>query len=45
MPAALEQLGYLVAAVLFIVGLKRLNTPATARSGNRLSAVGMLLAP
>ena len=44
MPASLEQLGYLVAAVLFILGLKRLNTPATARSGNRLSAVGMLLA-
>jgi NAD(P) transhydrogenase subunit beta len=44
MPASLEQLGYLVASILFILGLKRLNTPATARSGNRLSAVGMLLA-
>ncbi len=41
---ALAQLGYLVAAVCFILGLKRLNTPATARSGNRLSAVGMLIA-
>ena len=41
---ALAQLGYLVASILFILGLKRLNAPATARSGNRLSAVGMLLA-
>ena len=44
MPATLEQLLYLVAAVLFILGLKRLNHPATARSGNRLSSVGMLIA-
>jgi len=35
---------YLVAAVLLIVGLKRLSSPATARSGNRLAAVGVLLA-
>src|SRR5690606_26460536 len=35
---------YLVAAVLFIIGLKRLGSPATARAGNRLSAVGMLIA-
>lgn len=35
---------YLVAALLFVVGLKRLNKPATARSGNFLSSVGMLLA-
>jgi NAD(P) transhydrogenase subunit beta len=44
MPAALEQLGYLAAAVLFILGLKRLNNPATARAGNRLSGIGMLIA-
>jgi H+-translocating NAD(P) transhydrogenase subunit beta len=44
MQASLEQIGYLAASILFILGLKRLNTPATARSGNRLSAVGMLLA-
>ncbi|HEY0972217.1 MAG TPA: NAD(P)(+) transhydrogenase (Re/Si-specific) subunit beta [Gemmatimonadales bacterium] len=44
MPAAVVQLGYLVAAVCFILGLKRLNHPLTARSGNRLSAVGMLIA-
>ena len=37
-------LAYLVAAILFIVGLKRLQSPATARAGNRLSAIGMLIA-
>jgi NAD(P) transhydrogenase subunit beta len=35
---------YLVASSLFIVGLKRLSSPATARSGNSLAAVGMLIA-
>ena len=35
---------YLVAAVLFIFGLKLLGSPATARSGNRLAALGMLIA-
>lgn len=35
---------YLIAAVLFIVGLKRLSSPATARRGNQLAAVGMLIA-
>ncbi|MGQ0538045.1 MAG: NAD(P)(+) transhydrogenase (Re/Si-specific) subunit beta [Gemmatimonadaceae bacterium] len=35
---------YLVAAVLFIVGLKRLQSPDTARGGNMVSALGMLLA-
>jgi NAD(P) transhydrogenase subunit beta len=44
MPAALEQMLYLVAAVLFIIGLKRLSSPVTARHGNALSGVGMLIA-
>jgi NAD(P) transhydrogenase subunit beta len=35
---------YLVAAALFILGLKRLGSPATARSGNLLAAIGMLVA-
>jgi len=35
---------YVVAAGLFIFGLKMLSSPATARKGNLLSAVGMLLA-
>ncbi len=37
-------LAYLICASLFIVGLKRLSSPATARSGNRLAAVGMAAA-
>ncbi len=44
MPHALEELLYLVAAICFIIGLRRLSSPATAVSGNRISAVGMLLA-
>ena len=35
---------YLVAAVAFIVGIKRLASPATARSGNQVASAGMLLA-
>ena len=38
------QLTYLVAASLFIIGLKKLGSPATARNGNLLASVGMLLA-
>ncbi|MBW4616685.1 MAG: NAD(P)(+) transhydrogenase (Re/Si-specific) subunit beta [Desmonostoc vinosum HA7617-LM4] len=38
------QLTYLVAASLFILGLKKLGSPATARNGNVIAAVGMLLA-
>jgi H+-translocating NAD(P) transhydrogenase subunit beta len=38
------QLSYLVAASLFILGLKKLGSPATARQGNVMAAVGMLLA-
>lgn len=37
-------LGYVVASGLFILGLKMLGSPATARKGNLVSAVGMLLA-
>ena len=37
-------LAYLVAAALFIYGLKMMSHPRTARSGNVLSAVGMLIA-
>ncbi|MGH7482578.1 MAG: NAD(P)(+) transhydrogenase (Re/Si-specific) subunit beta [Longimicrobiales bacterium] len=37
-------LAYLIASVLFILGLKRLSSPRTARSGNLLGAVGMLIA-
>ena len=35
---------YIVSAGLFILGLKMLGSPATARRGNLVSAIGMLLA-
>ena len=35
---------YLIASVTFIVGLKMLSQPATARNGNRVAAIGMTLA-
>jgi H+-translocating NAD(P) transhydrogenase subunit beta len=35
---------YLVCAILFIIGLRRLSSPATARSGNQLAAIGMAFA-
>ena len=35
---------YIVATLLFILGLKKLSSPKTARAGNRLVAVGMFLA-
>ena len=35
---------YLIAATCFIIGLKRLSHPKTARSGNIIAAVGMLIA-
>ena len=38
------QLGYVVAAGLFIFGLKMLGSPDTARKGNGISATGMLVA-
>jgi NAD(P) transhydrogenase subunit beta len=37
-------LAYLVAGVCLIVGIKRLSSPATARSGNVVAAVGMAIA-
>ncbi|HSU35148.1 MAG TPA: NAD(P)(+) transhydrogenase (Re/Si-specific) subunit beta, partial [Propionibacteriaceae bacterium] len=38
------QLGYLVAAVCFIVALKGLSSPQTARRGNLIGAAGAVLA-
>lgn len=38
------ELTYLTAVALFIVGLKQLGSPATARRGNIIASVGMLLA-
>ena len=42
--ASVIAVSYIVAAVLFIFGLKQLSSPSTARSGNRLAAIGMALA-
>src|ERR1051325_80999 len=42
--ASVIAVSYIVAAVLFIFGLKELSSPSTARSGNRLAAIGMALA-
>ena len=44
MNVTLQGFLYLIAAVLFIIGLKRLTSPATARTGNQYASVGMLLA-
>ncbi|TNF90620.1 MAG: NAD(P)(+) transhydrogenase (Re/Si-specific) subunit beta [Gammaproteobacteria bacterium] len=44
MSAELINGSYIIAAVLFIFGLKQMSSPATAVRGNLLSAVGMLLA-
>ncbi|HYL22146.1 MAG TPA: NAD(P)(+) transhydrogenase (Re/Si-specific) subunit beta [Gemmatimonadales bacterium] len=38
------ELSYLAAAVLFILGLKGLTSPATARRGMHYAAIGMLVA-
>ncbi len=35
---------YLIASILFIFGIKKLGSPKTARQGNMLSSLGMLLA-
>ena len=35
---------YLLAAVLFVVGLHMMNSPKTARKGNLISAAGMVMA-
>ncbi|HSW42724.1 MAG TPA: NAD(P)(+) transhydrogenase (Re/Si-specific) subunit beta [Patescibacteria group bacterium] len=44
MAPELANLAYLVAASCFIVGLRWLSSPGTAVRGNRISAVGMLIA-
>ena len=44
MNAAIIQLAYLVAAILFILGLRNLSSPRSAPRGNLLAAIGMLVA-
>lgn len=41
---ALINLAYIVASVLFILGIKMLGNASTARRGNQISSVGMLIA-
>jgi H+-translocating NAD(P) transhydrogenase subunit beta len=40
----LVRIAWLVGAVAFVIGLVRMNSPATARNGNLLSAGGMVVA-
>lgn len=35
---------YLIAIILFVVGLKKLTSPSTARQGNQIAAIGMFIA-
>ncbi|HUF05115.1 MAG TPA: NAD(P)(+) transhydrogenase (Re/Si-specific) subunit beta [Aridibacter sp.] len=42
--AILINLAYIASAILFIFGLKQLSSPETARRGNVISSVGMLIA-
>ena len=44
MEPAVWDIGYLVASILFILGLKKLGHPRTAPTGNLYGAMGMLLA-
>ena len=44
MASVAVNIAYIAAAVLFVLGLKMLSSPATARRGNALSALGMLVA-
>ena len=37
-------LAWLAGAACFVLGLHRMNSPATGRSGNQLSAAGMVIA-
>lgn len=43
MSVAIE-LAYLISSVLFVLGMKMMNKTKSARQGNRLSALGMLIA-
>ncbi|MFC5624400.1 NAD(P)(+) transhydrogenase (Re/Si-specific) subunit beta [Algoriphagus winogradskyi] len=38
------ELAYLIASVLFVLGMKMMNKTKSARQGNRLSALGMFIA-
>jgi len=40
----LINIAYIISSVLFILGIKMLNSPKTARKGNFISAIGMFIA-
>ena len=42
--SALVEIAYLLSAVLFVGGIKQMQSPATARKGNGLAALAMLIA-
>ena len=41
---SIAQIAYLISAVLFVSGIKKLSSPATARSGNARASMAMLVA-
>ena len=43
-PELIRGILYIIASICFVFGLKMLSSPATARKGNLVSAVGMLIA-
>jgi NAD(P) transhydrogenase subunit beta len=43
-PPLILEIAYLITAVTFIISLKRLSNPKTARSGNQLAMLGMAIA-
>jgi NAD(P) transhydrogenase subunit beta len=44
MHAAWLTYAYLITAMMFVLGIKRLGSPATARQGNQIAAAGMVIA-
>ena len=44
MSSNLAALGYLVAAICFILALRGLSSPASSRQGNRFGMIGMTIA-
>ena len=44
LPIEIVNFGYIVSSIMFIIGLKMLSRPDTARQGNFVSFLGMLLA-
>ena len=44
LPPIVIKAAYLVASILFVIGIKKLSSPKSARDGNTLAAFGMLIA-